>query len=174
MSGSNLQAKTGRALWQALDELVEDTNFRERLLSNFPALRDEESGILRRDLLKFLGASMALAGLDGCERVPDERAFPQVDPGTTPGVASNFATAVELDGIAQPVIGRTRDGRPIKLEGNPDHPASEGASDQFLQAALLGLYDPGRSQTPLYLGRPASWDAFDAAMTAPARTPSAA
>jgi molybdopterin-containing oxidoreductase family iron-sulfur binding subunit len=86
-----------------------------------------------------------------------------------PGKAKWYASAVTLNGFAQPVLGKTYVGRPVKLEGNPDHPLTRGAGDAFLQAALLGLYDPERSQAPRHLGRPASWTAFDAAMGAEAR-----
>src|SRR3569833_1981634 len=110
----------------------------------------------------------ALDGLPGCDWRPDDDALPYVNTpeNVAPGRAKWYATAVTLNGYAQPALGKTYTGRPVKLEGNPDHPASEGASDHFLQAALLGLYDPGRSQTPLHLGRAASWDVFDAEMTA--------
>lgn len=117
----------------------------------------------RRDLLKWLGGALALAGLDGCERQPDERALPYVvEPeGTVIGIPRLYATAVTMEGIAQPVIGRTREGRPVKLEGNPRHPASGGATDAFTQAALLDLYDPERSAAPRHLQEVAGWGAFE-------------
>jgi len=62
-----------------------------------------------------------------------------------------------MDGVGQPVIGKTVEGRPVKLEGNPDHPANIGATDPFIQAALLELYDPARSAAPLHCGQPATW-----------------
>ncbi len=118
----------------------------------------------RRDILRWLGGALALAGLDGCERQPDERALPYVEEpeGVSPGIARFYASAVEMDGVAQPILGRTRVGRPIKLEGNPDHPASLGATDAFTQAALLDLYDPERSTAPRQLGRITDWAGFDA------------
>lgn len=86
-----------------------------------------------------------------------------------PGEARWYATAVTFAGYAQPVLGKTFAGRPVKLEGNPDHPASRGRTDAFTQAALLSLYDPGRSQIPRRLGKPVAWDAFDTAMAQHAR-----
>jgi molybdopterin-containing oxidoreductase family iron-sulfur binding subunit len=120
----------------------------------------------RRSLLKVMGASLALAGLGGCTGTEDENAYPYVNApeGMTLGVAKWYATAVTFAGYAQPVLGKSIDGRPVKLEGNPDHPMSKGRTDAFTQAALLSLYDPGRSQTPRFLGKPADWNAFIGAM----------
>jgi molybdopterin-containing oxidoreductase family iron-sulfur binding subunit len=132
----------------------------------FPSL-----DLRRRDVLRTLGATLALAGLDGCERQADETAMPFVnDLDGGPGGEKRYATAVELDGIGQPVIGICRDGRPVKLEGNPQHPASLGSTDAFTQAALLGLYDPARSATPLRQGAPATWGAVEGALFDLART----
>ena len=161
-----VRGASGRAFWRGLDELMALDGFRERLAIEFPSLAKDAGDWRRRDILKCLGGAVALAGLDGCERAPDEEALPYVvqPEGETVGVSRYYATAVELDGVAQPVLGKTREGRPIKLEGNPDHPASAGATDAFTQAALLGLYDPDRSATPLHRGRPADWDGFDEMM----------
>lgn len=155
----------GAGWWRALDELVEQPAMRARLAEAFPSLARSADDWRRRDILKCLGGAMAIAGLDACERIPDEEALPMVTGGDggAPGAARFYASAVELDGVAQPVIGKTVDGRPIKLEGNPDHPASAGATDAFTQAALLGLYDPGRSASPMARGRPTSWEHFDRA-----------
>ena len=160
MSARNdLERSTGRGFWQGLDELVDRPEFRRRLENKFPALAGFD--LKRRDILKCLGATLALAGLDGCERGPDEEALPFVDdPPGGPGAERRYASAVELDGVGQPIVGTCRDGRPIKLDGNPDHPASGGVSDAFTQAALLGLYDPGRSRAPSHRGIPATWGDF--------------
>lgn len=162
---ADLRAATGRRFWRALDALVETPAFRAVLAERFPTLR-QTGDWRRRDILKCLGGAIALAGLDGCERLPDEDALPFVEgqEGEEPGIARSYATAVELEGVAQPVIGKTREGRPIKLEGNPDHPASGGATDAFTQAALLGLYDPDRSAAPVHRGAPASWVEADRAL----------
>jgi molybdopterin-containing oxidoreductase family iron-sulfur binding subunit len=165
---SHLRGKTGRSFWRSLDELAGTDDFRAFLEAEFPSLAPARGGVDRRALLKAMGASLALAGLAGCDAAPDEAALPYVNApeSTTPGVANWYATAVTMAGYAQPALGKTYSGRPVKLEGNPDHPATRGATDIFLQAALLGLYDPDRSQAPRYLGRSTSWGAFDTAMTA--------
>ena len=144
---------------------------RDFIAAEHPSLAPALDGVARRSLLKAMAASLALAGLSGCDWRPDDDALPYVNApeNVAPGQAKWYATAVALNGYALPVLGKTVTGRPVKLEGNPDHPAGEGGSDPFLQAALLGLYDPGRSRTPRRLGRPASWDAFDAALDAKVR-----
>ncbi len=160
MSGGSA---TGKRYWRALDELIDDPRFRERLAKVFPVLASGAGDWKRRDILKCLGGALALAGLDGCERAPDSDALPYVvEPEAQgPGTIRFYATAIELEGVAQPVLGKTYDGRPIKLEGNPDHPASGGATDAFTQAALLGLYDPDRSSAPRRRGEIASWAEVD-------------
>jgi molybdopterin-containing oxidoreductase family iron-sulfur binding subunit len=147
---------------------TDSRELRDFFAAEYPSLAPALDGIGRRSLLKAMAASLALAGLSGCDWRPDDDALPYVNTpeNVVPGRPKWYATAVTLNGYAQPALGKTYTGRPVKLEGNPDHPASEGASDPFLQAALLGLYDPGRSQTPLHLGRAASWDVFDGEMTA--------
>src|SRR5579872_7022550 len=90
----------------------------------------------RRGFLKALGASLALAGLDGCTRIPAEKILPYVNepPELTPGVAVHYATSMVLDGYATGLIVEAHEGRPTKIEGNPDHPASLGAA-----GALTGV-----------------------------------
>jgi molybdopterin-containing oxidoreductase family iron-sulfur binding subunit len=158
-----IRGKSGRAYWRGLDELLDHDAFRARVADEFPWLGRLAEGLNRRDLIKCLGGALALAGLDGCERRPDERALPYVETpeGAVPGVPRYYATALEMDGVAQPAIGKTVDGRPIKIEGNPDHPASGGATDAFSQAALLGLYDPARSGAPRKGDALTTWDAVD-------------
>jgi anaerobic selenocysteine-containing dehydrogenase len=106
-----------------------------------------------------MAASLALAGFTGGEGESDEAALPYVNAPEfmVPGEPRWYATAVTLCGYAQPVLGKTHVGRPVKLEGNPDHPATRGGTDPFLQAALLDLYDPDRSAAPLRDGRPVTW-----------------
>lgn len=121
----------------------------------------------RRQLLKAMGACLGLAGLAACSDQPDEQALPYVRQPEMmiPDRPRHYATAVAgVGGYAQPVLGTTHVGRPTKLEGLPEHPASHGAADAFTQAAILGLYDPDRSQAPRQGDRPSDWSAFDAAM----------
>lgn len=150
--------------WRSLEELYDAPGFRDRLTREFPALARRAPDYDRRTFFKCLAGAVALAGLDGCERQADEDAWPLVNTpeGGEPGAVRYYATAWELDGVGQPVIGKCRDGRPIKLEGNPDHPASRGGTDAFTQAALLGLYDPDRSSGPQRGKAAATWDEAEA------------
>ncbi|VWX47358.1 TAT-variant-translocated molybdopterin oxidoreductase [Novosphingobium sp. 9U] len=155
-----LRASRGRHYWRSLEELFDTAEFRARVAREFPALARTRIETDRRSFFKCLAGAIALAGLDGCERKADEDAWPmvRVREGAEPGAIQKYATAWELDGVGQPVIGTCRDGRPIKLEGNPDHPASGGASDAFTQASLLGLYDPARSGAPMQGSDASTWD----------------
>ncbi len=119
----------------------------------------------RRTFLKALGASLALAGLDGCTRMPAEKIVTYVNqpPELTPGVAAHYATSMVLDGYAIGLIVEAHDGRPTKIEGNPEHPASLGASGAIEQASLLQLYDPDRATRIRNGARASSWQAFAAA-----------
>ena len=121
--------------------------------------------VSRRSFLKFLGASLALAGLDGCTRIPAEKILPYVNqpPELIPGIPVHYATAMVLDGFATGLVVEAHEGRPTKIEGNPDHPASLGAAGVLEQASLLQLYDPHRA-TRVRSGRSTSnWAAFAAA-----------
>ena len=156
----------GRRFWRSLDELLDTPDFRAALASEFPALASGTIDWERRDLLRGMGAALALAGLTGCQMRADEASMPYVDlpEGEVPGRMRGYATAVTFAGYAQPLIGMTNAGRPTKLEGNPDHPMSRGKTDAFAQAALLDLYDPDRGDGPRHLDRPTSWSAIDAAL----------
>ncbi len=126
----------------------------------FPAGADLPPGALsRRRFLELVGGSMALAGASGCVPRPPDEIVPYAHrpPEVTPGVPAAYATATVLDGYATGLLVQTREGRPIKVEGNPDHPASLGAAGVFEQAALLGLYDPSRLRDARREDGPASW-----------------
>ncbi|MGE3933035.1 MAG: TAT-variant-translocated molybdopterin oxidoreductase [Rhodospirillaceae bacterium] len=166
MVRARLRGRTGRRFWRGVEELAETAAFDAFLRAEFPALALPKTAIDRRSLLKVMAASFALAGLTGCEVEPDEAALPYVRSPefVVPGEPKWYATSVTLAGFARPVLGKTHVGRPVKLEGNPDHPATRGATDAFMQAALLDLYDPARSQSPRLDGRPVAWSAVDAAL----------
>ena len=112
-----------------------------------------------------MAGSMALAGLTGCTRQPEETIMPYVDPpeNVIPGRPKYYATAAPVNGIAEGVIVESHTGRPTKVEGNPDHPASLGATSVHSQACLMDLYDPDRGREIAYLGLPRSWDSFQGA-----------
>ncbi|MFP5307350.1 MAG: 4Fe-4S ferredoxin, partial [Gammaproteobacteria bacterium] len=116
----------------------------------------------RREILIAMAASVALAGA-GCARTPDEAivAAQTAREYGPPGEPLFYATNFVRDGYAHGVLVETAEGRPIKVEGNPRHPASLGATDVFAQASVLQLWDPDRSQAPLRNGAPASWAAFE-------------
>ncbi len=154
---------TGKQYWRSLEELAETDEFQELLHREFPEQATEWSDpVGRRKFLKLMSASFALAGLTACTRQPTEYIAPYVrqPEELVPGKPAFFATAMPLDGFATGLIVESHEGRPTKIEGNKDHPASLGATDVFSQASVLGLYDPDRSQTLTYLGEIVTWSAF--------------
>jgi MoCo/4Fe-4S cofactor protein with predicted Tat translocation signal len=135
--------------WRSLGERADTPEFREMLAREYPNEPWEAlPPATRRSFLKVMGASLALAGLAGC-RYPKEEIVPFARPaGYTPGVALQYATAMELGGVASGLLVTSYDGRPTKVEGNPGHPVNQGAADAITQASILGLYDPSRSRSP--------------------------
>ncbi|HZI95268.1 MAG TPA: TAT-variant-translocated molybdopterin oxidoreductase [Patescibacteria group bacterium] len=156
-----LAGRQGRHYWRGLEELAATPEFQEQLAREFPSQASEWSDeVGRRRFLQLMGASLALAGLTACTRQPKETIAPfaaDVPESSVPGRPLYYATAVTLRGLATGVLVETHEGRPTKIEGNPDHPASLGAADVFMQAAILGLYDPDRSRTVTYLGDIRPW-----------------
>jgi Fe-S-cluster-containing dehydrogenase component/anaerobic selenocysteine-containing dehydrogenase len=136
-------------------------------MSPLAAILREDAVLDRRELLQLLGASMALASMSGCNEPPTGKILPYVaqPPELTPGRLVEYASAMVLDGFATGLLVQSREGRPIKIEGNPEHPASLGATGVFEQAAVLSLYDPDRARSPLDRGLPQSWLTFFEAMT---------
>jgi len=129
-------------------------------------MHDHESDLTRRGFLKALGASVALAGLDGCTRLPADKILPYVQPPEfSPGAAAHYATSMVLDGYATGLVVEAHDGRPTKIEGNPDHPASLGAAGVLEQASLLQLYDPDRAKRVRSGTGRSSWEGFAGAMS---------
>ncbi|HEX3928457.1 MAG TPA: 4Fe-4S dicluster domain-containing protein [Gemmatimonadales bacterium] len=136
---------------------------------NSDAVRQIAADLSRRDFLALLGASMALAGVTGCVREPDEPVYPYVHPPDAgAGTDLHFATAMALDGYATGLVVRSVGGRPIKIEGNPLHPASHGAAGALHQASLLGLYDPARARAATTNGRTLNWSAALRSFSLPA------
>ncbi len=125
----------------------------------------ELSGASRRRFLSLMAGSMALAGLTACTRQPEETIMPYVDPpeDVIPGRPKYYATAAPVNGVAEGVIVESHTGRPTKVEGNPDHPASLGATSVHSQACLMDLYDPDRAREIIHLGLPTDWDTFQLA-----------
>jgi molybdopterin-containing oxidoreductase family iron-sulfur binding subunit len=168
---ARLQGKQGRAYWRSLDELAATAEFQEYLHREFPRQASEwvdNDPMSRRNFLKLMGASLALAGLSACSPLnqPEEKILPYVNKpdAVVPGEPLFFATAMPLGGYATGLLVRSNEGRPTKVEGNPDHPASLGATDVFAQAEILTLYDPDRAQSVTNGGQPAKWEDFVSAL----------
>ncbi len=164
-----LEQAKGPGYWRSLDELFSADGFKDFLHREFPRQASEwpdADGPLgdegRRNFLKIMGASLALAGLSACTKQPDEEIMPYVEQPEKliPGKPLYYATAFPVSGIANPVLVETHDFRPTKVEGNPQHPASMGGADVPTQASILGLYDPDRLQTVNYIGEIRSYPAF--------------
>jgi molybdopterin-containing oxidoreductase family iron-sulfur binding subunit len=153
----------GSNCWRSLEELQDREALREIVAREFPQGAPEwNDPVSRRDFLRLMGASLALAGVGGCVRQPEEKIYPYVrqPEEIIPGRPLFFATAITLGGVASGLLVESHEGRPTKIEGNPQHPASLGATDAFAQASLLTLYDPDRSQTVVHRGSISTWDAF--------------
>jgi MoCo/4Fe-4S cofactor protein with predicted Tat translocation signal len=162
-----LAQQHGKQYWRSLEELAETPEFKAYLQAEFPEQAPQWlDPVGRRTFLKLMGASLALAGVSACTRQPTERVFPYVKAPEliVAGEPLFFATAMPLGGIATGLLAESHMGRPTKVEGNPDHPASLGATDPFCQASVLGLYDPDRSQVIRQLGDVQTWANFAAAL----------
>ncbi|MBC7912320.1 MAG: TAT-variant-translocated molybdopterin oxidoreductase [Pyrinomonadaceae bacterium] len=156
-------SRQGKEYWRSLEEFSGTDEFREFVEREYPQHAEEwDDPVERRTFLKLMGASLALAGLSGCVYQPPESIVPYVTQPEefVPGKPLFFATAFTLGGIATGLLAKSNEGRPTKLEGNPDHPASLGATDLFAQASLLTLYDPDRSQSPYYRETERPWTTF--------------
>jgi len=158
-----LAGERGQRFWRSLDELADTEEFRQFLLAEFP--RQAQSvldAVDRRQFMKLMGASFALAGMSACTRQPTELIVPYVKSpeNLVPGEPLYYATAMTLGGAAVGLLVESHMGRPTKIEGNPEHPASLGATDAFAQASILDLYDPDRSQVITSLGEIRPWEAF--------------
>ncbi|WP_237245607.1 MULTISPECIES: 4Fe-4S dicluster domain-containing protein [Sorangium] len=153
-----------RASYRLLAPLIESPELRALAAGEPPRGVDEPAGVSRRALLKLLGASMALAGVAGCTPHEPEKILPynETPPGVVPGLSQSYATSMVLDGYAMGLLAKSYAGRPIKIEGNPAHPASLGATGVHEQASILSLYDPYRARAPTRGGQVASWEAFSA------------
>jgi MoCo/4Fe-4S cofactor protein with predicted Tat translocation signal len=175
--------RSGKKYWRSLEELADSPVFREFVAREFPQQAEGwNDPIERRTFMKLMGASLALAGLSGCVFQPPEKIVPNVKQPEeqVPGKSLFYATAAPLFGVATPVLVRSNEGRPTKIEGNPDHPNNRpldfpaedpyrdprgsSATDIFTQASILGLYDPDRSQTLTYREDIRTWTAFVAEM----------
>ncbi|HYW38024.1 MAG TPA: TAT-variant-translocated molybdopterin oxidoreductase, partial [Terriglobales bacterium] len=160
---AQIEETTGPEYWRSLEELAGSDEFQEMLHREFPKGASEWlDDFSRRGFLKTMGASLALAGLTGCTRMPITEIVPYVrqPENVVPGRPMFYATAFTLGGYASPILVESHLFRPTKVEGNPQHPASLGGTDVYAQASILDLYDPDRAQNITYLGDVRSWNAF--------------
>ncbi len=158
-----LAESEGPEYWRSLEELAGTKEFQEQLHREFPKGASEWlDPVSRRGFLKLMGASVAMAGLTGCVKQPLEPIVPYVQQPEelVLGRPMYYATAMAVGGCAVPLLVKSNDGRPTKVEGNPEHPVSMGGSDIFSQASVLGLYDPDRNQNTYYQGEIKSWPGF--------------
>ncbi|MEX0776898.1 MAG: TAT-variant-translocated molybdopterin oxidoreductase [Phycisphaeraceae bacterium] len=178
---AKLAGKQGRQYWRSLEELAQTPEFRAYVDNEFAAGAPEwDDRFSRRSFLQIMGASLALAGLSaGCTRQPEEKIVPYVKQPeyVVPGKPMYFATSDVLAGYGRGLLVQSNDGRPTKIDGNPDHPASPGpfapqkagmtfgAADIYAIASILGMYDPDRSQAVKYLGEYNTWTAFTTVMS---------
>jgi molybdopterin-containing oxidoreductase family iron-sulfur binding subunit len=165
-----MSAEKSPMIWRSLDELKleldKDPPFRQKLEQEFPAgasiWNELDNPLSRRSFLQIMGASVALAGMTACTKMPPEKIIPYVvaPENLIPGLSQTYASTLTLSGYAKGVWVQSHEGRPTKIEGNPLHPASLGTSDLFMQAELLQLYDPERSKSVLHFGEVSTWDSF--------------
>jgi molybdopterin-containing oxidoreductase family iron-sulfur binding subunit len=158
-----LASVRGREYWKSLEELADSPAFREGLAREFPRpLAPLPRDLNRRDFITLAGAAMAMAGISGCGRPPAEKIVPYVrqPESIVPGKPLYYATAMPHPGGATGILVRSDMGRPTKIEGNPRHPASLGATDVMAQAAIYSLWDPDRAQSVTRAGLPSTWALF--------------
>jgi molybdopterin-containing oxidoreductase family iron-sulfur binding subunit len=158
-----------RRMWRSLEEWEDSPEFRTWLEREFPPGASEWPDAMgRRQFLTLVGASLALAGFAGCSPSVHQKIVPYVDQPEqiVPGKPLIYATAMPLNGYGRGILVETQMGRPVKIEGNPAHPDSFGATDAITQAAVLELWDPDRSQAPLLQGEVADWSDFEAELIA--------
>jgi MoCo/4Fe-4S cofactor protein with predicted Tat translocation signal len=158
-----LAGRSGQQYWRSLDELADSAEFQQLLHREFPENASEWSdGTSRRTFLKLMGASLAFGGLTGCTIQPEEKIVPWVraPENMLPGKPLYYATAAAVGGVGVGLLVESHMGRPTKIEGNPSHPGSLGATHPSVQASVLDLYDPDRSQTVKNAGRISTWGGF--------------
>lgn len=143
------EPEIGPKYWRSLDQLADTPDFRQWVEREFPAGASELTDpVTRRHFVKIMSASFLLAGfgLTGCRR-PEHHIYPfgKMPEGYVHGVPKYYATAMPIRGSAIPLLVKSHEGRPTKVEGNPDHPDSNGGTDRYAQASILDLYDPDRA-----------------------------
>jgi molybdopterin-containing oxidoreductase family iron-sulfur binding subunit len=160
---AKLEGVRGKRYWRSIDELQGTPEFEAAVEREFPASAQEwVDPVSRRGFMKLMGASMALAGLAGCTKQPDEPIYPYIKApeDLILGKPNYFATAHPLATGAVPTLVKADQFRPIKIDGNPEHAYNQGSSDPFTQASLMDLYDPDRSKHVTFQGEARDWTEF--------------
>jgi MoCo/4Fe-4S cofactor protein with predicted Tat translocation signal len=158
-----LERLNGQQYWRSLEEVAATPQFKALLEREFPPGASEWwDGLSRRNFLRMAAASLALAGVTACTKQPTREIFPYVKQPEelVLGQPLYYASTMPLGGFGTGVLVKSREGHPIKVDGNPEHPASLGGSSVWLQTSILNLYDPDRSQTVTHNGDISSWDLF--------------
>ena len=167
-AGGNGQEHGKLRTWSTLADLARDPSLLHEgelaMGSSARDLRDADQPVStsRRGLLQGIGGLFAASTLAACSRAPKEKILPynRTPPELVPGVPTTYATAVERDGYERGVLVQLYDGRPVKIEGNPDHPASLGSTSAQEQAEIWRLYDPDRAREVLLQGEPAPYSSM--------------
>ena len=160
---AKLEGTRGKRFWRSIDELQGTAEFEAAVEREFPSSAQEwVDPVSRRGFMKLMGASMALAGLSGCTKQPDEPIYPYIKApeDLVLGKPNYFATAHPLATGAVPTLVKADQFRPIKIDGNPEHGYNQGSSDVFTQASILDLYDPDRSKHVTFQGEAREWTEF--------------
>jgi MoCo/4Fe-4S cofactor protein with predicted Tat translocation signal len=158
-----LKGVKGKKYWRSIDELADTAEFQAAVEREFPSSAQEwVDPVSRRGFMKLMGASLALAGLAGCTKQPDEPiyTYAKAPEDLILGKPMYFASAHPFVTGAVPLLVKSDQFRPIKVDGNPEHPYNRGSSDPYTQGTLLDLYDPDRSQKTLYRGEPREFAEF--------------
>ncbi|MEC8320571.1 MAG: TAT-variant-translocated molybdopterin oxidoreductase, partial [Planctomycetota bacterium] len=167
-------ARARSAYWRSLDDLQGSEDFRAWMHREFPSNADLLEGDDRRQFIKVMGASFALAGLGAaaCRRIPEQHIVPYASrpQERIPGKPVHYASSLERGGVGQGVLVRSYDARPVKLEGNPDHSTTMGVCDSMTQSEVLRVYDPHRSRNVLRDGKPSTANEFETWMAEKAGT----
>ena len=156
-----------RTYWRSLAQIEDRPEYRAALEREFPEGASElPQGISRRDMIMLLGASVSLAGIAGCRRPVEEIVpFVTAPEEIVPGIPRYYATTMPFRRSAYGLVVESHEGRPTKVEGNPAHPSTVGSSSSLVQASVLNLYDPDRSQSVAHQGTNKTWADFVAAWT---------
>ncbi|MGZ3480791.1 MAG: TAT-variant-translocated molybdopterin oxidoreductase, partial [Myxococcaceae bacterium] len=157
----------GRTYWRSVEEQLHGEAALPHRDEEFPpGAFDVPKGFARRDFLQLMGASVALAGLTACTEKPVEKilAYTKAPDGMVPGNPLHYASALVHEGLAAGVLATSWEGRPVKVEGNPTHPVSRGATGPHAQAELASMYDPFRARVLKERGAGRSWRGFRESM----------